>query len=119
METDPTPNRRNYFRLNPGGSVGCAFVAPAAGLVQDAAIIDLSAAGCRIRTSADLPTNGRAGNITFHLGGESWSLACEIVWKRKSLTHYAYGLHFLQLTTAQEDRLMRLLFDMERARLRK
>jgi c-di-GMP-binding flagellar brake protein YcgR len=111
---DPNLNRRSFYRLRMNPPRRCYFQAPGGGLARDAALLDLGAGGCQVRTTVDFPVSGQEGRISFDLAGETWDLKGRIVWKRHGLTTFFYGVRFSGRTTAEEDRLIRAIFAEER-----
>lgn len=109
------PDKRSNYRLKLKPPQRCFFQSPGGGIARDAVLIDVGGGGCQIRTGVDYPLSGQTARVSFSLTSVPWDLSGTIVWKRRGLTGFFYGVKFKHATLGEEDRLVRALFALERS----
>lgn len=110
-------NDRSYFRMDVAMDASLTPVGRPGAAAEPCQLVDLSIGGVRIASPHQFQTGERLLiSVTLTPDGPPSTMLCQILRVVGQEADYEYGCRFLELNEADEDRIVQIIFDLQRKR---
>lgn len=110
-------NDRSYFRMDVAMDAALTPVGRPGAAEEPCRLVDLSIGGVRIASPHQFQTGERLLiSAVLTPGGPPSTMLCQILRVVGQEADYEYGCRFLELNEADEDRIVQIIFDLQRKR---
>lgn len=110
-------NDRSYFRMDVAMDAALIPVGRPGASEEPCRLVDLSIGGVRIASPRQFQTGERLLiSVALTPSGPPSTILCQILRVVGQETDYEYGCRFLELNKADEDRIVQIIFDLQRKR---
>lgn len=110
-------NDRSYFRMDVAMDASLTPVGRPGAAAESCQLVDLSIGGVRIASPHQFQTGERLLiSVTLTPDGPPSTMLCQILRVVGQEADYEYGCRFLELNEADEDRIVQIIFDLQRKR---